>query len=257
MSGDHISRRAVLRVLGAASLGAWVPACLSSPTSASNSGASRLDARPGTPTLTGPAGKSSFEVSGSSSVVYVPERVVRDRPTPLLVFLHGALRTVDTFVEGHRAPADAAGVIVLAPFAAGSGTWDAIRGSFGPDPKVINESLRWVFDRWTIDPARIVLSGFSDGGTYTLAIGRANGDFFSRVVAYSPGFLIDVPAAGKPPFLVTHGTDDTVLPIDATSRVIVPELRSRGYTVDYREFKGPHAVPGSVVNELVAQLGAA
>ena len=190
-------------------------------------------------------------------MVYVPARVVRDRPTALLVFLHGALRTVDTFVEGHRAPADAAGVIVLAPFAAGGGTWDAIRGSFGPDPKVINESLRWVFNRWTIDAARIVVSGFSDGGTYTLALGRANGDLFSRVVAYSPGFLIDVPAAGKPPFLVTHGTDDTVLPIDATSRVIVPELRSRGYTVDYREFKGPHAVPGPVVNELVAQLGAA
>ena len=47
-----------------------------------------------------------------------------------------------------------------------------------------------------------------------------------------------------------------MLPIDATSRVIVPELRSKGYVVDYREFKGPHAVPGSVVNELVAQLGA-
>ena len=62
---------------------------------------------------------------------------------------------------------------------------------------------------------------------------------------------------GKPPFLVTHGTDDTVLPIDATSRVIVPELRSRGYNVDYREFKGPHAVPGSVVSELVSQLGSA
>ncbi len=99
-----------------------------------------------------------------------------------------------------------------------------------------------------------MLSGFSDGGTYVIALGRANGDLFSRIAAYSPGFLIDVKATGRAPFLITHGTQDTVLPIDATSRRIVPALRSAGYTVDYREFTGPHAVPLSIVREMMEAL---
>jgi predicted esterase len=98
------------------------------------------------------------------------------------------------------------------------------------------------------------MSGFSDGGTYSLGIGRANGDLFTRVVAYSPGFLLGVEAVGKPPILITHGTSDTVLPIDATSRLMVPQLRSLGYAVDYREFDGGHAVPMSVLNELLRSL---
>ncbi len=186
-------------------------------------------------------------------MVYVPPGVDRTRPAPLVVFLHGALRTVDFFVAGHREPADRNGVIVLAPYAT-SGTWDAVRRQFGPDVTTINEALQWVFDRWTIDPAKVVLSGFSDGGTYTLAVGRANGDLFSRIVAYSPGFLIPVDAVAKPPVLITHGTEDTVLPIDLTSRQIVPLLRQAGYQVDYREFVGPHAVPEDVMVEVVGSL---
>jgi len=42
-----------------------------------------------------------------------------------------------------------------------------------------------------------------------------------------------------------------VLPIDRTSRAIVPLLRNAGYTVEFREFTGGHAVPQSAVNEVV------
>jgi phospholipase/carboxylesterase len=213
-----------------------------------------LTARPGQPTQTAETGGSTFQVTGSSCVIYVPPTVNRTAPTGLYVFLHGALRTVDFFVEGHKPAADRGGVIVLAPYAT-YGTWDAIQGRFSNDVRVINDALQWTFDRWTIDPARIAFCGFSDGATYALAMGRANGDLFSRVVAYAPGFLIGVNTIGKPPILITHGREDTVLPIDQTSRVIVPALRQQGYTVDYREFTGPHAVPLSVAEEVVASLG--
>jgi phospholipase/carboxylesterase len=148
-------------------------------------------------------------------------------------------------------------VIVLAPYAR-VGTWDAIRaGEFSDDVAIIDAALEWVFRHWTIDPARIVISGFSDGGTYALALGRANGDLFSKIVAYAPGFAIAVRAVGKPPILITHGTADRVLPIDVTGRVIVPSLRAAGYTVDYRELEGDHVVPITVVNELLSSLAGA
>ena len=185
---------------------------------------------------------------------FLPESVDREAPSALLIFLHGAGRTVDAFVEAHRAGADAAGVIVLAPYSAGS-TWDAIRGTFSTDVTILDAALDWTFRRWTIDPERIVMSGFSDGATYSLGIGRANGDLFSRVVAYSPGRLLDVTAVDRPPILITHGTADNVLPISA-SRGIVRELRSDGYEVDFREFDGGHVVRQSDVDEVLATLGA-
>lgn len=212
-----------------------------------------LKSRPGAPSLTGDKGKSTFTIVDSSAVIYVPESVDRAKPTRLVLFLHGALRTVDAFVDGHKAAADEAGAIVLAPFAC-CGTWDGIQSYFGPDIAILDAALDWTFKRWTIDPAAVIMSGFSDGGTYSLAVGRANGDLFSKVVAYSPGFLIDIEPKGKPPILITHGTQDTVLPIDPTSRTIVPILRNAGYTVEFREFTGGHAVPQSAVNDVVKGL---
>jgi predicted esterase len=54
---------------------------------------------------------------------------------------------------------------------------------------------------------------------------------------------------------VSHGTVDDVLPIDRTSREIVPALRADGYDVTYREFDGDHGVPPEVAREAVDWLG--
>ena len=214
----------------------------------------RLLSRPAQPTLTGSKGRTQFDIGGSTAVAYVPPSVERQTPTAVLLFLHGALREVDASVEGHRAGADANGVIVVAPYAS-FGTWDAIYGTFDQDIYLLDAVLEWVFQRWTIDPARVAISGFSDGGTYSLAVGRSNGDFFSRVAAYAPGFLLDITPVGRPPILITHGTQDTVIPVQNTSGFIVPWLRQLGYTVDYREFDGPHAIPLSALNALLQMLG--
>jgi predicted esterase len=212
-----------------------------------------LTARRRDPDLAIAPGRHNASILNSSAVLHVPQSYQPTNATPLVVFLHGALRTVDTFMNGHAPISEDTGAIVLMPLS-NVGTWDAINGDFGPDVAIINGALDWVFHRCNIDATKIVLSGFSDGGTYVIALGRANGDLFSQVVAYSPGFLIDVKRIGRAPFLITHGTQDTVLPIDATSRRIVPALRSAGYTVDYREFTGPHAVPLSIVREMMVAL---
>ena len=38
-----------------------------------------------------------------------------------------------------------------------------------------------------IDPSRIAMAGFSDGASYSLSVGLANGDLFSAVFGFSPG----------------------------------------------------------------------
>jgi predicted esterase len=178
-------------------------------------------------------------------LLYVPAGHSASTPAPLVVSFHGAGGTAQGWMSGWPALADAVGALLLVPEAR-SVTWDAIRSPFGPDVAFVDAALAWAFARCAVDPARIAAHGFSDGGTYALSLGLANGDLFRRVVAHSPGFVVNAPPHGKPPVLITHGTQDGVLPIDQTSRRIVPYLRNRGYTVDFREFSGGHQVPQSL-----------
>ena len=52
--------------------------------------------------------------------------------------------------------------------------------------------------------------------------------------------------AGRPRVFISHGTNDQVLPCDRCGRRLARELKADGLTVDYREFKGPHAVPAAI-----------
>ena len=74
------------------------------------------------------------------------------------------------------------------------------------------------------------VSGFSDGASYALSLGVANGDLFDSVIAFSPGVLAPRVSKGRPRFFVSRGTEDQVLPIGRTSRRLVPELRIRATT---------------------------
>jgi len=167
---------------------------------------------------------------------------------PLLLFLHGATQNGAGMLRRVGAAAEQLGVAVLAPDSR-SGTWDAIRGDFGEDVAFINRALDSVFDRVQIDPARIAIGGFSDGASYALSVGLANGELFQRVMACSPGFIIQAAAHGRPRFFVSHGRSDQILPIDQCSRVIVPRLRTMGYDVTFREFDGRHELPPAVASE--------
>ena len=169
-------------------------------------------------------------------------------PLPLLMFLHGATQSAeDMFWYLDSAP-DEAGVAILAPNARDT-TWDAITDTFGPDIQFLNSALQRVFDTVVIDPARIAIGGFSDGATYAVSLGLINGDLFSRVGAFSPGFVIDGAVQGKPSFYISHGTRDQILPIDRCGRRIASDLKSRGYEVTFREFDGRHEIPKEVMLE--------
>ena len=101
----------------------------------------------------------------------------------------------------------------------------------------------------------MALGGFSDGASYTLSLGLANGDLFTHLVAFSPGFIArPAPAAGRPLIFMSHGTQDSVLGIDQTSRRLVPQLRNAGYEVTYREFDGPHTTPAPIARDALEWL---
>jgi phospholipase/carboxylesterase len=217
----------------------------------------RLHARPGKPS---PSSSKPFAPGeqplalnpskGRDGLIYVPKDLPADAPVPLIVLLHGArggAKGITTRV-GAYALADQLEAIVLAPDSR-DGTWDVIHGGFGPDIAFLDHALADLFARVAIDPKRVGIGGFSDGASYALSLGLINGDLFTHVLAFSPGFFVARETHGRPSIFVSHGTSDEILPIDSTSHRLVPALRDAGYPVQFRVFAGPHTVPTDIARE--------
>jgi len=211
----------------------------------------RLRARPRRPTATVVPGEHALELAGGrDGLLYVPASYRPDRAAPLVLALHGATGNGLRQLGGWRAAAEAHGFIVVAPDSRG-GTWDAVRGGFGPDVTFIDSALASVFRRCHVDATRMIIAGFSDGASYALTLGLINGDLFQKVVAYSPGFIVPGEWTGQPKLFLSHGRADPILPIDQASRRLVVLLRRGGYSVTYREFDGGHEVPEAIRSEAV------
>jgi len=205
----------------------------------------RLDSRPPAQ-LTGPPpgpGVTRLELGpGAEVLLAVPpgDPVAR----PLLVFFHGAGGTADHALAAVGELAAARGVLVLAPSSGGS-TWDLIAGGLGRDVAVLDAALEQVLA--TCPVGEVALAGFSDGGSYALSLGVANGDLAGAVLAFSPGFVSSPGRYGRPRFWIGHGAQDPVLPVDRCGRRVSAELLADGYDVTYEEFTGGHVITPALV----------
>jgi predicted esterase len=164
--------------------------------------------------------------------------------------LHGAGGEARHTVPLLQQLADKEGMILLVPDSRGR-TWDVIEDGYGKDVAFIDRALGQTFSRYNVEPGSIAIAGFSDGASYALSLGLTNGDLFTHVIAFSPGFMAPAARHGSPSLFISHGTNDRVLPIDVCSRRIVPRVRSEGYRLQYKEFNGPHALPREVASEAV------
>ncbi len=169
-------------------------------------------------------------------------------PRPLLVFFHGAGGRGEHALGFVESVATQRGVLVLLPTSAGS-TWDLLRGGMGPDAGALDDALGAVFAAHDVGP--VAVAGFSDGGSYALSIGLANGDLVGAVLAFSPGFAAPPAQVGSPRVFISHGRADAVLPVDRCGRRVARVLRQAGYDVRYEEFDGGHVVPADLVTAAV------
>jgi len=214
----------------------------------------RLSARPPVPGSTSfpamPVGLQELKIGNKNPLIYVPRSYDPQKPTPTIVTLHGAGGDAKNGLAHLLNIADAYNTLLVSP-SSPSSTWDAIRsmgGSMGPDLAYINVALAEIFHTFNVDSAKLALSGFSDGASYALTLGLPNGDLFSHIIAFSPGFMRPPSYIGKPKIFVSHGAHDQVLPVRC-SRGIVPRLQQLKYKVVYDEFNGLHEVPVNIAKE--------
>ncbi len=222
-------------------------ACGSSTSAQAEKRGARLLARPAKPKLRAPAGRHRFGLAtGRDGYLSIPSNYRPEKPIPFIVMLHGAggsSNSLDVFCD------DAAkqGIAVAVPESRGF-TWGRIKGSFGPDIDFLDRALQFTFNHVAVDPNRLAIAGFSDGGSYALSVGLSNGDLFSHVLAYSPEFMTVPMRFGKPPIFIVHGVQDKVLSVNFSER-IVRQLTLSGYTVEFKEFSGGHYLRRDLVKE--------
>jgi phospholipase/carboxylesterase len=189
----------------------------------------------------------------SIAFIYLPTAHRNGEIVPLLLMLHGARGNPRRAIDMVTDAAEETGAAVIAPQSAGA-TWDVLVGNYGPDVLRLSRILDEAFSELWVDPKRLAIGGFSDGASYALSLGLSNGRLFSHVIAFSPGLCAPGGYDGSPRIFVSHGLNDSVLPIDKASRPIVARLRQSFYDVQYREFQGAHALSPGIAREALTWL---
>lgn len=169
--------------------------------------------------------------------VYVPEYLTRDRPAPVVFALHGGSGHGRIFLWSWLREARSRGVIVVAPTATGN-TWSLMEPEI--DTAHLSRVLTYVMQHWAVEPTKLLLSGMSDGGTFTLLSGLDSDSPFTHLAPVAASFhplLVTMTEPerirGLPVYLV-HGALDWMFPIQ-TGRMANQALSSAGANVTFRE----------------------
>lgn len=187
------------------------------------------------------------------AVLVVPEGLEPRRPCRLVVLFHGGGGSAARILPMLERHAQAERFLLLAPQSLFP-TWDLVIAGHGPDRERVAAALAAVADRFLLDPDQLCFAGHSDGGSYTLSLGLANGDVARHLIVSSAGFLSVHLQVGAPRIFLSHGARDEQIPIARSARIHVPKLREAGYDVTYVEYDGPHAHQPPVVAQAVAFL---
>jgi len=206
----------------------------------------KLHYRPsGAPTTTAKPGLKSLGVGHPDAQLYVPAGYDGVKAVPLLVLLHGAGGDSKDWAddEGVISFLDELGIAMLAPSSRGW-TWRSKTG----DASFIDKALAATFSMVRVDTSKVAMGGFSDGASFGMLLGLANGDLFSHVFVFSGGYLTSFEPVGKPLVYMTHGTGDGVIPY-SNALAIADTLRQSGYTVQFVSFEGGHTLPLSTAHD--------
>lgn len=198
---------------------------------------------------------------------------------PVIVLLHGrGADETDLLGLSRHLPATWAVVAPRAPFSAGpwgygpGWAWYQFLGGNRPEPESYEQSLRAVSSllaslpaKLGVDPSRLVLGGFSQGGTVSLGLALATaaghlGDGALRVgrVVNLSGFLADHPMVQATPetvrgvrFFWGHGTADPAIPF-ALAVEGREALRAAGADLEAQDYDAGHWIEPDELRDLTA-----
>jgi phospholipase/carboxylesterase len=174
--------------------------------------------------------------------MYVPEYYSPDRRWPLVMALHGGSGNGRGFLWSWLREARSLGAILIAPTATGplpeKTTW-ALMGD-DTDSANLFRILEDVRTRWNVDPARMLMTGMSDGGTFCYVSGLDAASPFTHLAPVSATFhplmaeMADTQRLQGLPIHIVHGKLDWMFPVQV-ARQTQQALSAAGANVAYRE----------------------
>jgi len=171
--------------------------------------------------------------------LYVPESYDGDAALPLVVALHGGSGDGRGFLWTWVREARGRRFLVLAPTSRGP-TWSL--GGHDVDAAAIASMVRFVSERWHVDQGKILLTGLSDGATYSLLLGLAEDSPFHAIAPVS-GVLHplnfvngNMARARERRIYLVHGARDWMFPVH-TARAASERLGEAGAAIAYREIE--------------------
>jgi phospholipase/carboxylesterase len=178
--------------------------------------------------------------------IYIPEYYSSEVAYPVVVALHGGSGHGRAFLWTWLKEARSRGFIVISPTARGD-TWSLMQ------PEVDDENIETILDatrqRWNVDGEHLLMTGMSDGGTFTYMSGLKAASPFTHLAPISASFHVMMLEILGPtnidsrPIYLTHGAQDWMFEIDV-ARVAHQVLEERGADIVYREIADlSHAYP--------------
>ncbi len=190
--------------------------------------------------------------------LYVPEYYTPDRAWPLVMALHGGSGNGRGFLWRWLRDARSLGAILVAPTAVAS-TW-ALMGE-DADTANLARILDSVRGRFNIDPQKLLLTGMSDGGTFSYVTGLERASPFTHLAPVAATFhplmaeMADAERLRGLPIHIVHGALDWMFPVQ-TARQTRDVLTAAGADVTYREIDNlSHCYPNEMNAPILKWLG--
>jgi phospholipase/carboxylesterase len=181
--------------------------------------------------------------------LYVPEYYTPDRAWPLVMALHGGSGNGRGFLWRWLRDVRSLGAILVAPTALGA-TW-ALMGE-DADTANLARILDSVRSRWNVDPQKLLLTGMSDGGTFSYVTGLESASPFTHLAPVAATFhplmaqIADAERLRGLPIHIVHGALDWMFPVQ-TARQTRDVLIAAGADVTYREIDNlSHCYPSEM-----------
>ncbi len=171
--------------------------------------------------------------------LYVPEYYDGSEALPLVMALHGGSGHGREFLWSWLRTARSLGAIVVSPTSRGP-TWDLM----GPDVDSpnIEAMLNHVREAWNVDDSKMLLTGMSDGGTFSYVSGLMENSPFTHLAPVSASFhpmlleMCDRTRLSGLPIYLVHGALDWMFDIDI-ARTAHQALAAADADVTYREIE--------------------
>ncbi len=196
-------------------------------------------------------------------LLHVPTGIDPSAKVPLVVALHGGAEwpALSSWINKWNQVAEEEGFIVVHP----SGVWlpkqwrthGAMRGPTNPeiDIRFIADLINHLKTRFNIDPLRVFVSGFSNGGGLAYLLSCYLSDAVAAVGGISGAYFIPLdqcPHSHPVPLILFHGTADKVVPYHGgpSGKYVIPFPDIPRWIEDYARLNGCHTRPAPAERSL-------